>query len=110
MRDWNPVKVACHDWKDLVSAYSSEGFWLVEIDAHHIYQDGIDRKLAACGLKTRLIIVASKHKSKDGNRVLTAHYTGNSGNADFGGHSKGIFLPCTFCLEVHLAQHAKRGY
>lgn len=107
MRDWDPVKVACNDWKDLVSAYSSEGFWLVEIDAHHIYQDGIDRKLAACGLKTRLIIVASKHKSKDGNRVLTAHYTGNSGNADFGGHSREFSYPAPFALRSILLNMQK---
>ena len=107
MREWTPVNVACHDWKELVSACSSEGFWLVEIDAHHIYQDGIDRKLKACGLKTRLIIVASKHKSKDGNRVLTAHYTGNSGNAEFGGHSRELSYPAPFALRSILLNMQK---
>ena len=99
MREWVPLNVTGYNWKELVCAYSSEGFWLVEIDAHHIYQDGIDRKLEACGLKTRLIIVASKHKSKDGNRVLTAHYTGNSGNAEFGGHARELSHPAPFALK-----------
>ena len=107
MRDWSPVNVSCGDWKDFVCAYSSEGFWLVEIDAHHIYQDGIDRKLAACGLKTRLIVVASKHKSKDDNRVLTAHYTGNSGNAEFGGHSREFSYPAPFALRSILLNMQK---
>ncbi len=107
MREWVPVNVAHHDWKELVSAHSSEGFWLVEIDAHHIYQDGIDRKLDACGLKTRLIIVASKHKSKDGNRVLTAHYTGNSGSAEFGGHSRKFSYPAPFVLRSILLNMQK---
>lgn len=107
MREWIPVNVACHDWKELVSAYSSEGFWLVEIDAHHIYQDGIDHKLEACGLGTRLIIVASKHKSKDGNRVLTAHYTGNSGNAQFGGKPRELSYPAPFALRSILLNMQK---
>ncbi len=99
MREWVPLNVTGYNWKELVCVYSSEGFWLVEIDAHHIYQDGIDRKLEACGLKTRLIIVASKHKSKDGNRVLTAHYTGNSGNAEFGGHARELSHPAPSALK-----------
>jgi D-aminoacyl-tRNA deacylase len=107
MREWVPVNVVCHDWKELVSVYSSEGFWLVEIDAHHIYQDRIDRKLEACGLKTRLIIVASKHKSKDGNRVLTAHYTGNSGDAQFGGKTRELSYPAPFALRSILLNMQK---
>lgn len=107
MREWVPVNLTCHDWKELVSAYSSEGFWLVEIDAHHIYQDGIDRKLEACGLKTRLIIVASKHKSKDGNRVLTAHYTGNSGDAQFGGNPREFSYPAPFAMRSILGNMQK---
>ena len=107
MREWIPVEVTCHDWEELVCAYESKGFWLVEINTHHIYQDGIDRKLAACGLETRLIIVASKHKSKDGNKVLTAHYTGNSGSAEFGGHPRQLSYPAPFVLRsILLNMHA----
>jgi len=106
-REWVPLNITSDKWKELVCAYSSEDFWLVEIDGHHIYQDGIDRKLEACGLKTRLIIVASKHKSKDGNRVVTAHYTGNSGNADFGGHSGELSYPAPFALRSILKNMQK---
>ncbi len=107
MRDWVPVNVTCKDWKELVCAYSSEGFWLVEIDAHHIYQDGIDCRLEACGLETRLIIVASKHKSKGGKKVMTAHYTGNSGNAEFGGHTREFSYPAPFALRSILLNMQK---
>lgn len=107
MRDWDPVNIGYGDCKEFVCAYSSEGFWLVEIDGHHIYQDGIDRKLEACGLKTRLIVVASKHKSKEGNRVLTAHFTGNCGNAEFGGRSRELSYPAPFALRSILLNMKK---
>lgn len=52
----------------------------------HIYQDGLDRQLAECGLGSDLIIFASKHRSKDGRQILTVHPTGNTTEAKFGGN------------------------
>ncbi|MBC7085425.1 MAG: hypothetical protein H5T43_03545 [Methanomethylovorans sp.] len=107
MREWFPVKTVCHEWKEFVSAYSSDGLWLVEINQPNIYQDGIDHKLSSYGFNTRLLIVASKHKSRDKKKILTAHYTGNSGNAELGGQPRKLSYPAPFALKSILLNMQK---
>jgi len=58
---------------------------MVEIDGLHIFQDGLDRRLEECGLDSDIIIFASRHRSKDGRRILTVHHTGNTKEAKLGG-------------------------
>jgi cell division protein FtsZ len=60
-------------------------FELVEIDDYHVFQDGVDRALAAVGHPSDKLIFASKHRSKDGRKTLTVHHTGNFGEGKFGG-------------------------
>ena len=38
--------------------------------------------------ETDLLLVLSTHKSKNGGKMLTAHFPGNWGNADFGGEAR----------------------
>lgn len=102
LKDWNLLDLKHDDWKEFVCVYETQNFWLVEINAPHIYQDGIDKKLNDLGLDTELIIVASKHKSKDGNKVLTAHFTGNSNDADFGGLPNSLSYPAPFAIKAIL--------
>ncbi|MHC1576810.1 MAG: hypothetical protein ACXQTE_05595, partial [Methanosarcinaceae archaeon] len=45
MREWSVVDVQCDDFEDLSTVYEYDGMRLVEVVSHHIYQDGIDRKL-----------------------------------------------------------------
>jgi len=85
MRKWVHTGCTCSVCPDVCSIYEFENFRIVEVDNYHLYQDGIDEKLINCGLPTKLIIFASKHKSKDGRKLLTAHFTGNVRDADFGG-------------------------
>jgi D-aminoacyl-tRNA deacylase len=94
MREWIHIGCPCGDGcgdpcgdgcGDVCSIYEFDNFRIVEVDKYHIFQDGIDEKLVNCGLPTKLIIFASKHKSKDGRKLLTAHFTGNVKDAEFGG-------------------------
>ena len=85
MREWTLVECPCDGWPDICSIYEFDNFRIVEVDKHHIFQDGIDKKLVNCGLPAELIIFASKHKSNDGRKLLTAHFTGNVKDAEFGG-------------------------
>jgi len=82
IRDWNPMNVDCEKF---TAAFELKRFRLVEIEGLHIYQDGLDRQLEACGLDSDIIIFASRHRSKYGRQILTVHPTGNTKEAKFGG-------------------------
>ncbi|WP_094227871.1 D-aminoacyl-tRNA deacylase [Methanolobus psychrotolerans] len=90
---WNKIDELPKEWKDLASVYENPTHRIIEIKEHHIYQDRIDDKMKASGFDSDLIIVASKHKSKDGRSVLTTHFTGNPMNADFGGRPQELSIP-----------------
>jgi len=83
IRDWKSIEV---DSEKVITAFEFKMFRLVEIDGLHIYQDGLDRQLKACGLDSDIIIFASRHRSKDGRQILTVHHTGNTKEASYGGH------------------------
>jgi D-aminoacyl-tRNA deacylase len=83
IRDWNPIKVDC---EKVITAFEFKRFRLVEIKGLHIYQDGLDRQLKACGLDSDILIFASRHSGKDGRQILTVHPTGNTKEAEYGGH------------------------
>ncbi|HJH28888.1 MAG TPA: hypothetical protein C5S51_04235 [Methanosarcinaceae archaeon] len=85
MREWTEVTCPPDGCGDVCSIYEFNNFRIVEVVKHHIFQDGIDEKLVNCGLPAKLIIFASKHKSNDGRKLLTAHFTGNVKDAEFGG-------------------------
>ncbi|MEZ5335542.1 MAG: D-aminoacyl-tRNA deacylase [Methanolobus sp.] len=80
-------------WEELLSVHESPYHRIIEIKGHHIYEDRIDEKMRDSGYDTDLIIVASKHKSKDGRSVLTAHFTGNPDSANFGGRPRELSIP-----------------
>ena len=97
IREWG--RVFSGDCDGICLVYESGNFRIVEIDKLHIYQDGIDKKLVRCGLLTDLIIFASKHKSQDGRKILTAHFTGNVKDADFGGHPRELAKTAPYALR-----------
>lgn len=74
------------DSPEVITALEFKKFRLIEIEGMHIYQDGLDKRLEACQLESDIIIFASKHRSKDGRRLLTVHPTGNTKEAKFGGN------------------------
>jgi len=83
IKEWKPLDFKC---SDVLNVYEYNNFRLVEIDSMHIYQDGLDIRLAECGFDSHIMIFASKHRSNDGRHILTVHYTGNTKEAKFGGH------------------------
>lgn len=76
IRKWEFVSNGVFEYKD---------FRIFEITGSLIHQDEIDKRLKEAGFPAKLIIFASKHKSKDGRSILTVHSTGNAGEAKFGG-------------------------
>ncbi len=90
---WECMQDLPQDWEDLISVHQGNHHRIIEIKGHHIYQDRIDRKMERFGYNTDLIVVASKHKSKDGRPLLTAHFTGNPKDADFGGRPTELSVP-----------------
>jgi D-aminoacyl-tRNA deacylase len=110
MDSWIPLDLDCPiclKFNGLTRAYVSGRFRLIEISGHHIYQDGIDKKLEACGLPAQNLIVASKHKSDDGRSVLTAHFTGNPEDAKFGGKERTLSIAYASALKPVLMQLTK---
>jgi D-aminoacyl-tRNA deacylase len=96
-----------NNWKGLISVYDNPEMRILEIEGHHIYEDGIDEKMKICGYDTDLIVVASKHKSSDGRSVLTAHFTGNPNTADFGGRPKELSVAAPHMLRLILRNMKK---
>jgi len=90
IREWNKVSDKVYEFKK---------FRIVEIDEFHIYQDYIDKKLEEKGLKSNLIIFASKHQSKDPRALLTVHFTGNIGDAKYGGRPRELAVAAPQALK-----------
>lgn len=81
-RDWEPRSSP----DPFFEVLESRGFRLIIIEPYHIYQDGLDERLEDAGFPADLIVFASKHRSKTAGQVLTAHFTGNTGEAEYGGN------------------------
>ena len=80
--------ITLHDWEHDGEVYESDGFRIVTVEKLHIFCDHIDSELERRGLPTDTIIFASKHKSDNGQRLFSAHFTGNVGDAKFGGNPR----------------------
>ncbi len=80
--------IALHDWVHDGEVYESSGCRIVTVEKLHIFCDHIDSELEKRGLPTDMIIFASKHKSDNGQRLFSAHFTGNVGDAKFGGNPR----------------------
>lgn len=80
--------IALHDWVHDGEVYESDECRIVTVEKLHIFCDRIDFELEKRGLPTDMIIFASKHKSDNGQRLFSAHFTGNVGDAKFGGNPR----------------------
>ncbi|RZN42137.1 MAG: D-tyrosyl-tRNA(Tyr) deacylase [Methanosarcinales archaeon] len=80
--------IALHDWVHDDEIYESDWCRIVTVEKLHIFCDHIDSELEKRGLPTDMIIFASKHKSDNGQRLFSAHFTGNVGDAKFGGNPR----------------------
>ncbi len=99
MVPWKRMDISLENAEDFRNVYEYENFRLVESSLPHIYQAGVDRKLEGVGLNCDLIIFASKHKSGDGRKLLTAHISGNPGDARLGGNPSQITKAAPFALR-----------
>ncbi|MBP2030037.1 D-aminoacyl-tRNA deacylase [Methanohalophilus levihalophilus] len=104
---WSKLEIECPGFEDLADVYESGKFRLVEVAKHHVFQDGIDRNLEACGLPAKNILFASKHKSDDGRRLLTAHFTGNPSDAKYGGKDGELAVAYTSAIKPIISELAK---
>ena len=91
------------------SAYRADGFVLREVDDLHIYADD-----AASVFKESLdlVVFVSRHSGETG-PLLSAHYTGNFGEAEFGGDDRSVAPACPAAHHAvlgSLRQYAPDGY
>ncbi|MDD2777585.1 MAG: D-aminoacyl-tRNA deacylase [Methanocellales archaeon] len=89
-------------WKSLDKGYEYKGFRLIEIDASHLYQDGIDGKMEDEGIQSDLIIFVSRHEGKDKRSMLTVHFTGNISDAKFGGQTRELAVAAPLAARALL--------
>ncbi|WP_135610543.1 D-aminoacyl-tRNA deacylase [Methanococcoides sp. AM1] len=99
LRKWSRLELPPGLVGDLSEVYESGNFRIVEVNKHHIYLENIDEKLKKAGFPCDLMIFASKHRSADGRRLLTSHFTGNPGSADFGGNPGELAKAAPFALR-----------
>ncbi len=94
--------IALHDWVHDGEVYESDGCRIVTVEKLHIFCDHIDSELEKRGLPTDMIIFASKHKSDNGQRLFSAHFTGNVGDAKFGGNPRELAPAASQALKSFL--------
>ena len=82
LRKWEQVS------SNRFTIFESRNFRIVEITEPLIFQDGLDKKLQELDFPAKLLIFASKHRSKDARAILTVHSTGNADEAKYGGKNK----------------------
>ncbi|ELZ91850.1 hypothetical protein C440_16099 [Haloferax mucosum ATCC BAA-1512] len=91
------------------TVYRRDGFELREFDDLHIY---LDDPAEAFGDDIDLLAVVSRHAGETG-PLLTAHFTGNFGSADYGGEPGHFARACPNAQRVvldALSEHAPDGY
>jgi D-tyrosyl-tRNA(Tyr) deacylase len=76
------------------TVYRNGNFLMVEIGDYHVYQDGLDDRLAE--LRPGVLIFASKHRSKENRKTLTVHFTGNVAEGKFGGRPGELATPAPY--------------
>lgn len=87
------------DWTEFEpDAYRTEGFELRIFDEWHLELDGV----ADAFDDPDCVVFASRH-SGDSGQLLSAHFTGNFGEAEFGGQSRSLSTPCPGGLKEVLA-------
>ncbi len=94
--------IALRDWEHEEEVYETDRFRIVTVEKLHIFCDHIDSELERRGFMTDRIIFASKHKSDNGQRLFSAHFTGNIGDAKFGGNPRELAPAAPQALKLFL--------
>ena len=90
-------------------AYRADGFELREVDDLHIHADDA---AAAFDADPDLVVFVSRHSGETG-PLLSAHYTGNFGRAEFGGADRALAPACPNAHHAvldSLREYAPDGY
>jgi D-aminoacyl-tRNA deacylase len=88
--------------------YRTDGFELREFDDLHLDLDGV----AGADDDPELVVFVSRHAGETG-PLLTAHFTGNFGPAEYGGADRSLASACPNAhrrVVAALADHAPDGY
>ncbi|UWG47312.1 D-aminoacyl-tRNA deacylase, involved in ethanol tolerance [Halanaeroarchaeum sp. HSR-CO] len=97
------------DWETVEpGVYRTDGFELREFEEWHLELDGV----AAAFDDPDCIVFASRHSGETG-RLLSAHFTGNFGEAEFGGDDRDLATPCPGAHKQvlqALSKHAPAGW
>jgi D-aminoacyl-tRNA deacylase len=91
------------------TVYRTDGFELREFDDLHLRLDGV---ADAFGEQPEFVVFASRHSGETG-ALLTAHFTGNFGPAEYGGRDGSLARACPGAQQrvlAALAEHAPDGY
>ncbi|MBE8539877.1 D-aminoacyl-tRNA deacylase [Geoglobus acetivorans] len=76
----------------------SEKCAIVEVKERLIYCDNLDERLSKL-IEFDEIVFASRHSSKDGRKIVTAHVSGNVGRADYGGLPYRLAKPAPITMK-----------
>jgi D-aminoacyl-tRNA deacylase len=82
-------------------------FAIVEINERLIYADRIDERLSKF-FEFDEILFASRHSSKDGRKIFTAHVSGNVGESTYGGLPKSLAKPSPITMKNFVLALKKR--
>ncbi|MGM0399443.1 MAG: D-aminoacyl-tRNA deacylase [Halobacteriota archaeon] len=97
------------DWETVEpGVYRTDGFELRKFEEWHLELDGV----AAAFDDPDCIVFASRHSGETG-RLLSAHFTGNFGEAEFGGDDRDLATPCPGAHKrvlQALTKHAPEGW
>ncbi|MDZ7688345.1 MAG: D-aminoacyl-tRNA deacylase [Halobacteriales archaeon] len=85
----------------------TDGFVMVEKDGLHLHYDGVDADLRA-EFDVSLVVFVSRH-SGDTGPLLTAHHTGNFGEAEYGGEDASLAVPAPDAARHLLRRFAENA-
>lgn len=81
--------------------YFGESFAIAVVKEKLIYADRIDERFSKfCRFDE--ILFASRHSSKDGRKIFTAHFTGNLSNNEFGGKPFSLAKPAPLTVKNYV--------
>ena len=86
--DWEEREPSSEAWQ---REWAHDGFVMIEKDGLHLHYDGVDADLNEA-FDISLVVFVSRH-SGDTGPLLTAHHTGNFGDAEYGGEDGSLATP-----------------
>ena len=102
--DWDEHGPSSGEWQ---REWTRDGFVIVVKDGLHLYYDGIDADLRS-EFPVELVVFVSRHSGETG-RLLTAHHTGNFGEAEYGGEDGSLATPAPSATRHLLRRFAENA-